>query len=366
MPKELVEPGPVTSPEPIAGTPPSPAPTEVAATPPPAEGSPQASPAPSDKNPAPAKVETPAPDVLDRLSPDITQPTPPAVTPPASEPTKPDEEDDKPLDEDEPYLPPTEEEMRGYHSKTRRRIRQILTHAETVKNYADFGSEIISGASQNDVPVQSVRSWVDVGFAIRRGDPDAIQAVAHLLQTHGYQPTQAAPAADLTVFETTIERLYRDMAIDDETRDKLKEALKRSQPEEPNPQQQRIPLPQRQAPQQHQAPPTPLQDTASWVARQEAQYAQKYGTKWTSIRTKIYAEGRRRERSLPVEEINDPMELRTRYAACAAHVIAKEMAAQVMPPAVQSTLRATPSPTPTKTPNKGTPEYDDYILTHGV
>lgn len=365
---------PVPSPEPTEGSPSEPSQPAPDATPEPTDGSNAAPPAASDQESAtpPGKKEAPVEDVLDRLSPDIPKPTPQEEPPSEGEDKVEPNEAEQPDQPEGEYKEPDEKELAGYHSKTRKRIKGIIEHRDKVigsmRPYADFANEIVTEAAKHDVPVQNVKSWINLGYEIRKQNPEAMAAMADLLVSNGYEFAAEQAAPDLSGVEATLDRLHRNMNIDDDALATLKEALKRSVPEKKQAPQQRQPPVQQS--QQHQIPPQQhaIQQTYQYVAQREAQLQKQHGAKWPAIRQKIYAEAAKREANLPVEVVNDPVEMRARFAECAAHVLALESVSRPAPkpPPVQSSLRASPSPTPTKIPQKGTPEYEDFVMTYGV
>ncbi len=383
---------PVPSPETNAA--PSPASQPAPAAPPePAGGVPAASPPVSDKAPvsAPPKAATPddpkkgtnpaSPDVkplgegdvLDRLTPPTQKPTEPAVPakvePPVSEDTE--NKEAPPVEnepEDAPFKAADEKELAGYHSRTRHRIKQYHKELDRQKPYVEFAESLVGRAAENNLTVPAIIGWQNLGFGIRQRDPEALQALQDILDSHGVsKPAPPAAAPDLSPVEAVIAKLHQSLDINDEGKAALLRALdplkKPAAAPAQAPQPQRAPQPQ----QQRQAPPAnPLAQTASWVGAQEAQLAQTHGQKWPELRKAIYAEAARREALLPPHIVNDPIELRVRHAACTAHVLAKASAPRPTPPPVQSSLRANTAPIPLQVPKKGTAEYDDYLMTHGV
>lgn len=281
------------------------------------------------------------------------------------------------IDDEVEYKAPDEKELAGYHSRTRKRIKQLMRHHDDqigqMKPYAEFGQTLIQQAAENDISVNSLQQWINVGHGVRSGNPQALAALQEVLESHGYSPKASAAAADYTPIEAVVKKLYDQMELSDEARTQFQEAIKRSREMVPaQPVQQPI-QPQRQQFQPQTPPAQPQQpsafaQTVQWIQREEQKLTNQYGEKYKEMRPKILAEAARREKDLSLAERNDPYEMRARFAACAAHVIAVTSQAAKKQPVhqVQPTLRANKTPTPTSLPKMGTPEYDDYILTHGV
>lgn len=333
----------------------------------PVEGGTTAPPADSGKNPP--KEETPSVpllgegDVLDRLTnpkqkTNTQEPEAKEETPDAKEPVAEAEHAEE--SEDEDFKPADETELAGYHSKTRHRIKGFQREIDRLKPSAEFTNELLGEATQLGLSVESVRGWQNLGFGIRKGDPQALAALAEVLGSHGIAQSVAP---DVTPLRETIEKLHRSMNIDDDAKEAMEKALE-SMGKPPAPQKQ-APPPQ-PVPQQ-QAPPlnAPYEQTVSWVRNVEAQDAKKFGAKYPEVNKAIYAEAKRREVGLPLNQLNDPVEMRVRYAACREAVLAK-LLTRPPQPKVESSLRGSGPPTPLKVPQRGTEEYDDYILTHGV
>lgn len=386
MPADLQD--PVPSPAPAADPSPAASPAPVA-TPEPANGVPAASPPVSDKAPAsaPAKAAAPADpskgespvkpeiaplgegDVLDRLTAPTTKTEPtPVSTPEPAAPAPSAENPDAPAEaetaEDAPFVPADEKELAGYHSRTRHRIKQFQRELDKQKPFVEFADGLIQRAAEHNLSVQSVVGWQNLGFGIRKGDPEALQALAGILESHGIAP---AVAPDLSPVEAVIAKLHQSLDINDEGKAALLQALA---PLKKAPEAQKPAAPvQRQAPApqpQRQPAPDPLVATANWVGQREAQLAAQHGQKWPELRKAIYAEAARREAALPPHLVNDPVELRVRHAACVEHVLARAAAPKPSLPSVQPSLRASPSPLPIPVPKRGAIEYDDYVMTHGV
>jgi hypothetical protein len=352
---------PVTSPETPVAVPSPAAQTTPEANPTPTGGETPASPAASDKVKAPTPVLGEQ-DVLDRLSPPIekpkSEPSVPAVkaegevAPEGAAPETPADET-----ESDEYVPYTDAEGAKYHSKTRRRFKQLDSRIKEMEPYANFASNIARSAAENEVPIESVQKWLDIGFQVRRGDPQALAAMQNLIASHGVVTEAAAP--DVSGVTEILEKLHRSLDISDEAKERIEAALTRAVPKA-----EKKPAPV--APQQRQAPPqpqgpSPIRQTASWVQSQEARYAQQLGPKWPAVKAQIYAEAARREAQLPANLVNDPLELRVRFAACAEHVLTK--ASQKAPVvSVQPTLRAVNAPSSAPTLKRGTPEYEDALL----
>lgn len=380
MPADSLD--PVPSPEPVADSSSAPQ-TAPAATPEPSGGVPTTPPVVSDKASvsAPAKPAIPADpskgvspvtpdvkplgegDVLDRLTPPTAKTTEPATPEVAVEtPTSGDTENkEAPVEseEDAPFTPADEKELAGYHSRTRKRLGQYHKELARQKPYVEFAENLVTAAAQNNLTVPAILNWQKLGFGIRAGDPEALEALESVLDSHGRTAQQAAP--DLAPLEAVIAKLHRSLNLDDEGKAELEAALggmkKAPAPQPPPPQPQRQAAPQQQA-------PHPLAQTASWVQSQEAQLAQTHGQKWPDLKKAIYAEAARREQALPAHLVNDPIELRVRFAACKEYVLAKAVAPKL--PSVQPSLRAITAPTPITAPKRGTAEYDDFVMTHGV
>ena len=372
------------SPEIVAASSTAP-PTAPAATPEPTGGVPATPPVASDKTSAsaakpaipadPSKGASAIPpdvkplgegDVLDRLTPPTTKPTEPPVAPEAAveTPTSGDTDNKavaEEIPEDAPFAPADEKELAGYHSKTRKRLGQYHKELARQKPYVEFAENLVSAAAQHNLTVPAVLNWQKLGFGIRTGDPEALDALEAVLDSHGRMPQPTTP--DVAPIEALIQKLHRSLNLDDEGRAALETALaplkKPAAPvqRQAPPQQQRAAQPQQQA-------PNPLAQTAAWVQSQETQLATTLGPKWPDLKKAIYAEAARRELTLPSHIVNDPIELRVRFAACKEYVLAK--AAAPRPPSVQPSLRAISAPTPIPVPQRGTEAYDDYVMTHGV
>jgi hypothetical protein len=307
-------------------------------------------------------------DVLDRLTPPTAKTTEPATPEVAVEtPTSGDTENrEAPVEseEDAPFTPADEKELAGYHSRTRKRLGQYHKELARQKPYVEFAENLVTAAAQHNLTVPAVLNWQKLGFGIRAGDPEALEALEEVLESHGRTAQQAAP--DLSPLEAVINKLHRSLNLDDEGRAELEAALG-TMKKPVAPVQRQAPPQQQQQPQRQAAPapaPHPHAQTASWVQSQEAQLASTHGQKWPELRKAIYAEAARREQTLPSHLVNDPVELRVRFAACKEYVLAKATAPR--PPSVQPSLRAISAPTPLATPKRGTADYDDYVMTHGV
>jgi hypothetical protein len=310
-------------------------------------------------------------DVLDRLTPPEKKPieTPAADAAPVPTPAGEDTEnkaapaEDTP--EDAPFKDADEAELAGYHSRTRHRIKQYKTELDRLRPAAKFGFDISQAAAERGIQFQSVIGWQNLGFGLRDKDPEAVQALGKILESHGYQPAGEPVAPDVTSVEQVVDKLFESMDINADARAKILATLAPIKKPAPAPvqQQQRAPAPQQQqAPQQN-----PVEQTVQWVAGQESQAAARVGAaKWPDVRKALYAEARRREAGLPLHLLNDPIEMRIRFAACLEHAVARASAPAAPRVQVQPTLRATPSPTPVSLPKRGTAEYDDYVMTHGV
>lgn len=378
---------PVASPETVAASSPAPQSAPVA-TPEPAGGVPATPPVASDKAPVstptkaaipedPSKGESPIPlgvkplgegDALDRLTAPETKTEP--VTSPVAKTETPvsDDTENKEAPEaadDAPFAPADEKELAGYHSRTRRRLGQYHKEMSRQKPYVEFAESLVNAAAENNLSVPAILEWQKLGFGIRNRDPEALESLENLLDSHGRTaPAQAAP--DMAPIEAVIAKLHRSMNLDDEGKAALEAALSPfKKPAAPVQRQAAPQQQQRQAAPQQQAP-NPMAQTANWVKAQEAQLAAAHGQKWPELKQAIYAEAARREANLPSHIVNDPIELRVRFAACAAHVQAKASAPKPVMPSVQPSLRGNTSPTLIPVPQRGTPEYDDLVMTHGV
>ena len=355
---------PVTSPETPAADPSPAAQPTPEANPTPTGGDKTASPAASDKAkaPAPEPKKLEEQDVLDRLSPPIEKPKSEPATPPAkAEGEVPPEGAPEPQGEEEPesdeYVPYTDAEGAKYHSKTRRRFKQLDTRIKAMEPYAQFGSDIVRAAAQHEVKMESVQGWIDLGFRVRQGDPQALASMKDLIASHGVITESAPP--DVSAVTNVVNKLFQSLDITEEAKEKIEAALNRAIATQEKKPVQAPPPQQRQAP-QPQAP-SPIQQTASWVQAQEAHYAKQLGQKWPIVKQQIYAEAARREAQLPIHLVNDPLEMRVRFAACAEHVLTKaSQKAPVVP--VQPALRAVNAPTPAPSLKKGTAEYEDALL----
>ena len=332
----------------------------------PVEGGTTAPPADSGKDTP--KEETPSVpllgegDVLDRLTnpkqkTNTQEPEAKEETPAAKEPVAETEHAEE--SEDEDFKPADETELAGYHSKTRNRIKGFQREIDRLKPSAEFTNELLGEATQLGLSVESVRGWQNLGFGIRKGDPQALAALAEVLGSHGI--TQSA-APDVTPLRETIEKLHRSMNIDDDAKEAMEKALE-SMGKPTAPQRQAPPPAQQPRPQEPLN--APYEQTVSWVRNVEAQDAKKFGAKYPEVNKAIYAEAKRREVGLPLNQLNDPVEMRVRYAACREAVLAK-LLARPPQPKVESSLRGSGPPTPLKVPQRGTEEYDDYIMTHGI
>ena len=268
-------------------------------------------------------------------------------------------------DDEAEFKPADEKELAGYHSKTRHRIKQYQRELDRAKAAADFSNEMVAEGHQLGLSPDHIQQWQKLGFGIRKGDPQALEALKEVLGSHGILP-KAAPV-DAKPLRDVVEKLHRSMNLDDDAKEELERALEglapaqeKASPPTPAPQQR-----------QAQAAPTPTQyevaytQTEKWVRSIEAQDAQKFGAKYPEINKAIYAEANRREAALPPQVRNDPIEMRVRYAACREAVMAK-LLSRPPQPKVESSLRGSGTPTPLKVPARGTEEYDDYIMTHGV
>lgn len=384
-PKDLVpSPTPAADPSPAASTPP-------VATPEPSNGVPAAPPAASDKasaTPPAAKPVEPTikplgdGDALDRLTAPTEKPKENTPVLPASDPAKPAEPDTENKDappepaegEEVPFKHADEKELAGYHSRTRHRIKQYKARVEQLEGPAKFTYDLANAAAQREMKFQSVVQWQELGFGLRDGDPEAIEALKGIVESHyaaqGKKLVQDAVAPDVAPVEAAINAAFQSLDINEAAKTQLLAAvakLKAPAPAAQPAQPQRQP----QAPQQPQRPQYSEMDrTRAYVHNEKAKLAQQVGAaKWPETYKAILAEAARREASLPPHVVDDPIELRIRFAACAEHVLAKaSQQAAAKPPVVpvQPSLRATPSPTPLPVPKRGTPEYEDYLLTHGI
>lgn len=313
-------------------------------------------------------------DVLDRLT-NPTQKTntqedakkeEPSATPEESTSTETEAESA----DNEEFKPADDKELAGYHSKTRHRIKQYQRELDRVKAAADFSNELVAEGHQLGLSSEHIQQWQQLGFGIRKGDPNALAALVDVLNSHGAIPK--AQSFDPKPLRDVVEKLHRDMNLDDDAKEAIERVL--TGVESPKaaaaPAQPQPPAP---APAQQQAPSTPPQtqyraaydQTVNWVRSTEAQDAQKFGAKYPEINKAIYAEATRREASLPLHIRNDPIEMRVRYAACREAVISK-LLSRPPQPKVESSLRGSGAPTPLKVPERGTAEYDDYLMTHGI
>lgn len=382
-PKDLVA-SPTTAADPSPA-----APTIPAATPEPSGGVPAAPPAASDKAsatpPAPAAEPTIKPlgdgDALDRLTAPTEKPkenTPAPVDAPAAKAADVDTENkDAPPEpaegEEVPFKKADAKELAGYHSRTRHRITQFQNRIEQLEPAAKFTYDLAQAAAQRELKFESVVRWQELGFGLRDGDPEAIEALKSIVESHytaqgkKLAPEPAAP--DVAPLETVINTAFQSLDITEATKNQLLAAVAKIKAPAPVAQPVQQPRPQPvQRPQRPQ--PTEMDQTVAYVRNEEVQLAQRVGAaKWPEVRKAIYAEAARREASLPINRLNDPIDMRIRFAACAEHVLAKasqQAAAKPSTVPVQPSLRATPSPAPIPVPKRGTPEYDDYVLTHGI
>lgn len=384
-PKDLVSsPTPAADPSPAAPTPP-------VATPEPSSGAPAAPPAASDKALAtpPAAPATTEPtikplgdgDALDRLTSPTEKPkenTPAPVDAPAAKAAEPDTENkDAPPEpaegEDVPFKDADEKELAGYHSRTRHRIKQYQTEVNRLRGPAKFTYDLAQAAAQRELKFESVVKWQELGFGLRDGDPEAIEALAAIVDSHykvhGKKFATEVVVPDVAPVEAAINAAFQSLDINEAAKNQLLAAVaKLKTPPVAQPVQQPRPQPVQQ-PQRPQ--PTEMDRTRAYVHNEKAKLAQQVGAaKFQAVYDEILAEAKRREAVLPPHLIDDPIELRIRFAACKEYVLAKvsqQAAAKATPTVpVQPSLRATPSPTPIPVPQRGTPEYDDYVLTHGV
>lgn len=309
-------------------------------------------------------------DVLDRL----TNPTQKTNTqeaakeePPATPEESTSTETEVESTDNEEFKPADDKELAGYHSKTRHRIKQYQRELDRVKAAADFSNGLVAEGHQLGLSSEHIQQWQHLGFGIRKGDPNALAALVDVLNSHGALPK--AQSFDPKPLRDVVEKLHRDMNLDDDAKEAIERALSGVEsPKVATPVQQQAPAPVQQ--QQTSTPPqtqyrAAYDQTVNWVRSTEAQDAQKFGAKYPEINKAIYAEATRREASLPLHVRNDPIEMRVRYAACREAVMAK-LLSRPPQPKVESSLRGSGAPTPLKVPERGTPEYDDYLMTHGV
>lgn len=396
-PKDSVpSPTPAPAPSPSA----SPAP---AATPEPTNGVPAAPPAASDKASAPAVPAVPADgrdgekpgspdikplgdgDVLDRLTApteDKTKtPTEPAKAPVA----EPKDDAENPAAPPEPkegeaepeFKDATDEELAGYHSRTRHRIKGFQKQLDYARPRAQVMDQILGAAQQAGVSLKGVLSWQNLGFGLKARDPEALEALAGLLKSNGYElPAPAAPPApDTQPLELAVAELFSSQEISEVAKLKLAQAIGGFKKPAAQPQAQPAPTPQPQArPIQAQPQASPLAETQAWIDRAAGAYERRFGANWQAIERAALAEATRREAQLDPRQVMDPVELKTRYAACVEWAAARHQsspspvaAAKPAAPPIQPTLRAhNGTPPPPAIPKRGTPEYDDYVMTHGV
>jgi len=343
------------------------------------EGGKTAPPAERDKSTG-EKAESSIPllgegDVLDRLT-NPTQKTNTQEKTPEEETSEtpekatgtPETEESAETEEEVAFKPADEKELAGYHSKTRRRIQQYQRELDRAKASADFSDMLITQGHEIGLSGENIHQWQQLGFGVRKKDPAALAALVEVLGSHGALPK--AQEFDAKPLRDVVEKLHRSMNLDDDAKEALERALegvapgKQAQPQ-PTQQHQRQAQPAQQPEIQRTPYELAYQSTVRSIRNEEAQDAQKYGQKYPEINKAIYAEAARREALLPPHIKNDPVEMRVRYAACREAVLAKVLSRPPQPK-VESSLRGSGAPTPLKVPERGTEEYDDHVMTHGV
>jgi len=276
-----------------------------------------------------------------------------------------------PESEDAPFKDADDAELSGYHSRTRHRIKQYQQEVTRLRPAAKFGFDLAEAASNSGVKLESVVAWQELGFGLRAKDPEAIEALANIVGTYGVKVGADAPV-DLTALETAVGEVFQSMDLSEAGKAKLQAALAglKVSKAPAQPRQQAQPQPQRQQAQPQRQQAHPLQETANWIGDQEAQLEAQIGkARFAALRPAIYVEAKRREAGLDLRLLNDPVDMRVRWASCKEHVLARASQAAAAPralPTVQPLLAANHSATPIQTPKKGTPEYDDHIMTHGL
>lgn len=383
-------PDPVPSPAP-ASTPSPEAQPKPEANPAPVAGGDKAAPPPASDSKAPAAAADdgiPSEDeVLARLTGgEQKKDTKPADAPapkadaatakPESEET-PKAEGEKPEDEEaeDPnaeFVEPDEAELAGYHSKTRRRMKQVIGRLKEEAPFAGFARRHLAAAAEVGVDAKGVDAWLGLGRDLKAGAPEAVAALTGILASYGVKVGSSEPAPapelDTSALKTVMARLKRDGHLNDAAEEDILAilpAVKAKEAAKPAPQAQPAPQP-RQIPQQRE--PTPQERWQAAAAPVKTQvktmidgYAAGHGAKAPAIAKAIADEITAIESKLPQEQQFDIRlwESRARLAISRVHA-----RLSVAPrPTVQPSLRGGTAPVPTKAPEVGTEAYEMSLLT---
>jgi hypothetical protein len=262
---------------------------------------------------------------------------------------------------EKPFEFPDEKELAGYHSRTRDRMKQIIGKAKEAAPYANYGKAVLAEAEKFGVKVEQLNAWLELGFQVRAGNiKDTAPILANLLKTAGYKDAALAPEAELGIdtaaIEAAIDALHADADMTDGAALKLKAALKAraKAPEKPS-EAKAAPEPARPQAPDLQAP---IRAALSDINASRMEYAAELGPRWQQLEPQIRAEMTRLESTLP-PDIRDNTKLWTsRYHRVVQSVLNRPVA---KPPLTPS-LRANSTPPAQKQLERGTPEYDEALL----